>query len=474
MIPLSAAQISKILSAQKISGNREKVTESVTIDSRTASRGDCFFAIIGERLDGHDFACQALSAGASIVVAERPIHTIGTDSADITVIQVKDTTASLQGLASWLRQQLNPTVVGITGSLGKTTTKELTAALLRIRYNVHASPGNLNNQWGLPLSLLGLDESHQVMVAEMAMSQANEISSLATLANPSIGVITNVAPAHMENFVDLAAVAAAKGELAQKLPASGTLIVNADDPRTDAMPKKLAPHVAHVVRFGYDPSAEVRATNLVSIPDGWAFDLHIGSASRNIELRLPGAAGVPNFLAATATAHALNVTIDEIAAEASKLEPLPNRGAIHRSGSITLVDESYNASPMAMNMALEDFATLPTAGRRIAVLGDMLEMGDWTDQVHRDAGGKAAEIKVDLLLAVGTCAALMAEGATGNGMIRERIHAFDTAEEAASWLAPRLQDGDTVLVKGSRAIHLERVAQAVTTTPVGSNGVVEN
>ena len=469
MIPLSAAQISEILSAQTISGNPDKVAESVTIDSRTTSGGDCFFAIIGERLDGHDFACQAMSAGAVIVVAERPIHAIGADSADITVIQVKDTTASLQVLASWLRQQLNPTVVGITGSLGKTTTKELTAALLRIRYNVHASPGNLNNQWGLPLSLLGLEESHQVMVAEMAMSQANEISSLATLANPSIGVITNVAPAHMENFVDLAAVAAAKGELAQKLPASGTLIVNADDPHTDAMPEKLAPHVVHVVRFGCDASADVRATNLVSISDGWAFDLHIGSASRNIELRLPGAAGVPNFLAATATAHALDVTIDEIAAEASKLEPLPNRGAIHRIGSITLVDESYNASPMAMNMALEDFATLPTAG-----LGDMLEMGDWTDQVHRDAGGKAAEIKVDLLLAVGTCAALMAEGATGNGMIRERIHAFDTAEEAASWLAPRLQDGDTVLVKGSRAIHLERVAQAVTTAPVGSNGVMES
>ena len=474
MIPLSAAQISEILSAQTISGNPDKVAESVTIDSRTTSDGDCFFAIIGERLDGHDFACQAMSAGAGIVVAERPIHTIGTDSADITVIQVKDTTASLQGLASWLRQQLNPTVVGITGSLGKTTTKELTAALLRIRYNVHASPGNLNNQWGLPLSLLGLEANHQVMVAEMAMSQANEISSLAVVANPSIGVITNVAPAHMENFPDLAAVAAAKGELAQQLPTSGTLIVNADDPHTDAMPEKMAPHVVHVVRFGCDASADVRATNLVSISDGWAFDLHIGSASRNIELRLPGAAGVPNFLAATATAHALDVSIDEIAAEASKLEPLPNRGAIHRIGSITLVDESYNASPMAMNMALEDFATLPTAGRRIAVLGDMLEMGDWTDQVHRDAGGKAAEIKVDLLLAVGTCAALMAEGATGNGMIQERIHAFDTAEEAASWLAPRLQDGDTVLVKGSRAIHLERVAQAVTTAPVGSNGVMES
>ena len=164
MIPLSAAQISKILSAQKILGNREKVAESVTIDSRTAGRGDCFFAIIGERLDGHDFACQALSAGASIVVAERPIRTIGTDSADIAVIQVKDTTASLQVLASWLRQQLNPTVVGITGSLGKTTTKELTAALLGIRYNVHANPGNLNNQWGLPLSLLGLEESHALVV----------------------------------------------------------------------------------------------------------------------------------------------------------------------------------------------------------------------------------------------------------------------------------------------------------------------
>ena len=474
MIPLSAAQISEILKAPTISGNPDTVAVSVTIDSRTASPGDCFFAIIGERLDGHDFVDQALSAGADIVVVERLVHTIESGSASTTVIQVDDTTASLQVLASWLRQQLDPTVVGITGSLGKTSTKELSATLLGIRYNVHATPGNLNNQWGLPLSLLGLEPSHQVMVAEMAMSRANEISSLTAIANPSIGVITNVAPTHMENFADLAAVAHAKGELAQELPASGTLIVNADDPRTDAMPKKLAPHVTHVVRFGREASADVRATNLVPNSGGWMFDLHIGSTLRNIDLRLPGSAGVSNFLAAAATAHALEVSIDEIAGKATQLEPLPNRGAIHRTGSITLMDESYNASPLAVHIALETFAALPTAGRRIAVLGDMLEMGDWTDQVHRDAGRKAAEIDVDFLLVVGACAGLMAEGAIATGMTQETIHAFDTAEEAASWLAPRLQHGDTVLVKGSRAVHLERVAQAVTTAPVLSNGIVES
>ena len=473
MIPISAAQISAILSAPAISGNPDTVAKSVTIDSRTAGDGDCFFAIIGERLDGHDFVDQALSAGAGIVVVERPVETTGSDSADTAIIQVDDTTAALQMLAGWLRRQLDPTVVGITGSLGKTTTKELAAALLGIRYEVHATPGNLNNHWGLPLSLLGLEACHQVMVAEMAMSRAGDIGALARLADPSIGVVTNVAPAHMENFADLDAVAAAKGELVQELPASGTLIVNADDPRTDAMPKKLAPHVTDVVRFGCGASADVRATDLAPGSSGWTLNLHIGSASRSIDLRLAGAPGVSCFLAAAATAHALEISIDEIAAEAAKLEPLPNRGAIRRTNGITLMDESYNASPLAMHTALETLATLPADGRRIAVLGDMLEMGDWTDRVHREAGKKAAEIDVDLLVTVGACAELMAEGAGATGMTREAIHAFESAEEAASWLAPRLLHGDTVLVKGSRAVHLERVVQAVTTAAAVPNGVVE-
>ena len=473
MIPISAAQISEILSSPTISGNPDTVAESVTIDSRTAGDGDCFFAIIGERLDGHEFVDQALAAGASIVVVERPVETKGSvGGAAPAIIQVEDTTEALQVLGGWLRQQLDPTVVGITGSLGKTTTKDLTAALLRIRYDVHATPGNLNNHWGLPLSLLGLEAHHQVMVAEMAMSRATEIGALARLADPSVGVITNVAPAHMENFADLDAVAAAKGELAQELPASGTLIVNADDPRTDAIPKKLAPHVTDVVRFGCGAAADVRATDLTQDSGGWTLNLHIGSASRSIDLRLAGAPGVSCFLAAAATAHALEISIDEIATGAAKLELLPDRGAIRRTDGITLMDESYNASPLAMLAALETLATLPADGRRIAVLGDMLEMGDWTDRVHREAGRKAAEIDVGLLVTVGAYAELIAEGAAATGMTREAIHAFSTAEEAASWLAPRLLHGDTVLVKGSRAVHLERVVQAVTEAAV-PNGVVE-
>ena len=473
MIRLSAARIAEILEAPLISGNPDSIAQSVTIDSRTAAHGDCFFAIVGERLDGHDFIGQAVSEGAGIVVAARPLDEFGAVE-DTAVIQVQDTTAALQGLASWLRHKIDPTVIGITGSLGKTTTKELAAALLGTRYDVHATPGNLNNHWGLPLSLLGLEAHHQVMVAELAMSVAGEISALARLADPSIGVITNVAPAHMENFADLDAVAAAKGELALELPASATLIVNADDPRTDAMPTLLASHVTRVLRFGREPSADVRATDLSPSPSGWSLDLHIGSASRSIELRLPGAPGVSSFLAAAATAHAMEVAIDEIAERAATLEPLPNRGAIRQVDGVTLLDESYNASPLAVHAALETLAALPADGHHIAVLGDMLEMGEWTDRVHREAGKAAAEVGVDILVAVGDCATLLAEGASNTGMTPEAIHAFDTAEEAASWLAPRLQHGDAVLVKGSRAVHLERVVQAVTTAAAVSNGVGES
>jgi UDP-N-acetylmuramoyl-tripeptide--D-alanyl-D-alanine ligase len=396
-----------------------------------------------------------------------------TGTGGATVVRVEDTTRALQELARWLRHHLDPTVVAVTGSLGKTTTKELTAALLSTRYDVHATPGNLNNHWGLPLSLLGLEPHHELMVAEMAMSRAGEIRALARLAAPEVGVITNVAPAHMENFADLEAVAEAKGELAEELPASGTLIVSADDPRTSKMPQTVATHVSRVVRFGRHRDADVRAAGVAASASGWSFTLRVGAESRDITLNLPGIAGISSFLAAAAVAWALDVPLDAIAAQAPTLKPIANRGAVRLVDGLTLLDESYNASPVAVKAALDTLAGLPVEGRRVAVLGDMLEMGEWTDRVHREVGRRATEIGVDLLLAVGACADLIAEGAILAGMDEAAVHEFSTAEDAAAWLPERLRAGDALLVKGSRGVHLEHVVNAVTTASVIPNGAVD-
>jgi len=471
MIPLTARQIADAVDGRVVRGPAEATAGRVGIDSRRLGPGDCFFAIVGEHHDGHDFIAAAVESGAAVVVAQRLPEELAAEHTAL--IEVADTTAALQALGGWLRRQLDPTVIGITGSLGKTTTKELAATLIGLRFRVHATPGNLNNHWGLPLSLLGLEPHHDVMVAEMAMSAPGEIRALARIAMPEIGVITNIAPAHMMNFADLDEVAAAKGELAEELPSSGTLIVNADDPRATAMPEHRAPRVTHVLRFGCDDAADIRAADAERIDHGWRFDLRANGDSWPVELHLSGTAGLYCFLGAASTAWAVGVPFDEIAAHAAELRPLANRGGLHRLNHVTLLDESYNASPVAVNAALDTLAGLSGVSRHIAVLGDMLEMGEWTAQVHREVGARAAASGVDLLVAVGAFANLIVEGALASGMDEDNVVEFDSADQAAGWLAPRLASGDTILVKGSRAVHLEYVVDAIKATTAASTGARE-
>ena len=465
MIALRASEIVEAVGGQLLAGDPDALVESVTIDSRLVAAADCFFAIVGERHDGHDFLGDADAAGAAVLVAAQAPAAHTGDSA---LVVVEDTTAALQALAASLRVRLDPTVVAITGSLGKTTTKELAVTLLRTRLEVHATPGNLNNHWGLPLSLLGLEPHHQVMVAELAMNRAGEIRALAKLAAPDLGLITNVAPAHMENFADLDAVAAAKAELAEELKPNGVLVVNADDERTMALAEAFSARVAHLITFGRGEGASVWAVDVEASPSGrgWIFSLAFPETSPlAATLELPGAAGLANFLAAAAIAWALEIPPEVIAETAATLEPLPNRGAVRRlANGVVLLDESYNASPEAVKGALETLSGIAAEGRRVAVLGDMLELGDWTEATHREIGSRAAELGVDLIVAVGANAQEVAAGARDAGMADDATRRFEDAAEAAAWLMPVLRTGDLVLVKGSRAVHMERVVEAMEQT----------
>ena len=475
MIHMTASELGQACGGRLLHGSPDAVIENVVIDSRAVVPGACFFAIVGARTNGHAYLEAAISSGASaLVVHEEPDEQAR--EAGVAIIEVEDTTAALQSLAAAVRKRVDPRVVAITGSIGKTSTKHFTAALLRGHWDVHSTPGNLNNHWGLPLSLLGLEEHNEVMVAELAMSSPGEIRALARIASPQIGVITNVAPVHMEFFDSVEDVAAAKAELAEELPPTGTLIVNAADSRTAAMASRFAPRAGRVLTFGHDVDADIRTSNAAESDAGWRFQLDI-TDSDPVEVLLPltGAHTLMNFLAAAAVAHALGMTPEEIAEAALSLTFPAGRGqVVCLQDGVRIIDDSYNASPVAMMQSLDRLASLPATGRRILAAGDMLELGTWTEDAHRDVGGHAARRNIDVLIAVGEFAGFFAAGARTAGMAACRISCFATAEDAGSALAEDIRSGDLVLVKGSRAVHMERIIETLRQREVMSRHVAED
>ncbi len=464
MIPLSASRVAEIASGQVVAGDPTSVATEVKIDSRRVGHGDCFVAILGPRDDGHRYLQPSIASGASVLVIERPEvapHLVGLDSTG--VVLVADTTRALQDLARHVLAEIRPTVVAITGSVGKTTTKTLTHELLRGTRPTHATPGNFNNQWGLPLSLLGLEPHHAWMVAELGMSAAGEIAALAALAQPQLGVITNVAPVHMENFASVEGVAAAKRELAEGLEATGTLVVNADDPRTNRIGEESRERLARVLTFGRAPDADVRAAAVSSQGHGWQLDLVLPDRSvQEVGLPLPGKHSIANFLAAASAAWAMGVDPSEIARRAAGLRLPSMRGEIHQTPSgILVLDDSYNASPAAMISAIDALVQLPGDGRLVLAAGDMRELGTWSEEAHREVGLHAAQTGYDLIYTVGAMARDIGLGARAGGLGAEQIRSFTTADEAADAVATDLRPGDRLLVKGSRAVGMEAVTRAL-------------
>ncbi|HJO04025.1 MAG TPA: UDP-N-acetylmuramoyl-tripeptide--D-alanyl-D-alanine ligase [Acidobacteriota bacterium] len=464
MIPMTVGQLADVLGCDLETGSASGEIDRVVIDSRNVQSGDLFVAIVGPRDDGHRYLPQALASGAvAVVISRRDVLDHLANPHDAGFVRVEDTTMALQRLARHVRDVVAPTVIAITGSVGKTTTKALTHALLKTTESTHASPGNFNNQWGLPLSLLGLRSSHRWMVAELGMSAAGEIAELTRLARPSIAVITNVAPAHMENFDSLAGVAAAKQELADELPADGTLIVNADDAHTSAMGAARRQRGEPTIFYGIQHEAEISARRVEVVDAAWRFELRCGPADAAlVELPLPGEHSISNFLAAAAVAHALDIDATTIAARARDLTLPAMRGQVHHTDrGVVVIDDSYNASPAAMLTALETLAETAGTGRKILAVGDMLELGSWAEDAHREVGLHAAQLTVDRILTVGPLARDIGHGARAGGMPEEAITAFSMSDEAAEAIGAIVRPGDTVLVKGSRGIRMERIVQTL-------------
>ena len=426
----------------------KEVAQGYSIDSRTIQPGELFFAVKGERLDGHDFVHQALERGAvSAVVgkdqlARYPVKTC--------LLAVDDTLAALQTLATAVRRLWGKPLVGITGSVGKTTTKEAIAHVLAGRFRVLKSEGNFNNHFGLPLMLLKLEPEHDIAVIEMGMSHPGEITALAKMAQPEIGVVTVVAPVHLEFFDSIAGIARAKYELIESLPPTGTAVLNADDEYVSRFGREFK---GKVILFGTRSPADVRAENIQSRGvEGSEFDVVVDGHRQRASLPLVGAHNVTNALAATAVGLERGILLTEIVAALQTMRPADKRGQVVQVGNIKLLNDCYNSNPKALAAMVDALAAMP-AKRRIVVAGEMLELGPTGEELHRCAGRHIAEKKIDVLLGVRGLAQSMVDGAKQAGVRAEFVA---TPEEAGQWLVREARDGDVVLLKASRGVKLEK------------------
>jgi UDP-N-acetylmuramoyl-tripeptide--D-alanyl-D-alanine ligase len=445
--------------------NLSAPAEGYSIDSRTIQPGELFFAVKGERLDGHDFVEQALNKGAiAAVVSKDQLLRYGNRSG---LMAVEEPLSALQTLATAVRKLWGKTGIGITGSVGKTTTKEAIAHLLSIRYRVHRTKGNFNNHFGLPLGLLTLEPEYDLAVIEMGMSHAGEIAALAKIAQPNEGVVTAVSPVHLENFESISGIARAKYELIEALPHGGLAVLNADDEYVSQFGRDFK---GKVVTFGVQATADVRAEDIqLAGTEGTRFDLVCGGSRQAVLSPLLGKHNVSNALAAAAVAMEHGITPGEIAAALPSLQPADKRGQVLRFGNITVLYDCYNSSPTALKAAADTLEMLP-ARRRIAVVGEMLELGSTAEQLHRDCGLYLAQKKIDFLLGVRGLAKPMVEEASKAGMNAEFVA---TPEEAGRWLLRESREGDAVLLKASRGVKLEKALETWQRDPAKSRAVHE-
>ncbi|HEX2883221.1 MAG TPA: UDP-N-acetylmuramoyl-tripeptide--D-alanyl-D-alanine ligase [Candidatus Limnocylindria bacterium] len=433
-----------------------------SVDSRRVTPGSCYVALRGERVDGHGFVIDALRAGAVAALVERPLEL--PPDVDAAVVVVPDPLAALQELAAWWRSRHPVRVVGITGSTGKTIAKEIVADVLSRTLVTLRNEGNLNSETGLPMTLLRLEPTHEAAVLEMSMYTTGEIARLAEIAQPEVGVVLAVHPTHLERAGSIERIAQAKSELPAALGRDGLAVLNADDHRVAAMRAVTA---APVRTFGLSAEAEVRAEDVVSHGlDGTEFTLRAPWATRRLRSGSPGRHLVLHALAAAAVAERFTVPVDEVAAAIEAGSHAPHRmHVIHAASGVTLVDDTYNASPISVTAALEFLAETPVAAgkRRIAVLGDMLELGPDEERQHREVGARAAA-GTDVLVAVGERGRWIAEGARAEGA--PRVLQADDAAEAAELVEREVAPvpGEIVLLKASRGIELDRAVDLLRET----------
>ena len=466
MIRMDVRTIAEITGGHLMQNGASVELQGFSTDSRNLQPGELFIPLRGDNFDGHDYMNQAIQNGAAACLSEEMIGGLL-----VPVIKVNNTLKALGDLAAAMRRQFAGPVVGITGTSGKTTCKEMLAAILESTGPGLKSAGNFNNLIGVPLTLFDLQPEHRWAVVEMGMSERGEISRLAEIARPNIGMITNVGAGHLENFDGISGVARAKGELFIGLPSDGVALINADDPEVLQLP--VANGVRRVL-FGTVSEADVKAENIAGHNGSVSFDLVVEGEVKKVVLPLPGRHNVANALAAAAAAYVIGVGLEQIVSGLQAFKPCPGRMELFvLTEDIVVLDDSYNANPLSVHAALDALHDLGSAGRRIAVLGDMLELGPTGPELHHHIGALAAE-RVDWLFTYGALAGEIARGAVESGFPQERVFSATSHDELAASLIEILHSGDRVLVKGSRGMRMEKVIDALRiarqATAVNGNG----
>ena len=453
MIEMTLGQINEAIQGDLTGAAGDIPVAVVSTDSRTIKPGQVFFALAGERFDGHSFVPEVLEAGALAVVVSKKLPQL---PVSMPLISVDDTLTAYGALAGWVRRQFEVTVIGVTGSAGKTTTKDMIGSIVELSAPALVAPHTENNEIGVPRTLLNLDDKHQYCVLEMAMRGPHEIDYLAGIASPQIGVITNIGRTHIGRLGSQEAIAQAKAELLNSLPAQGTAVLNADDFYSPLLTEMAT---CRVISFGTSPEAQVRATDIrLRGLEGSDFRLQIGAETIPVSIKLPGHHNILNAAAAAAAAWAATGTTTHIAQGLQSCAGEAMRWERHQApeGAV-IINDAYNASPSSVAAALEVLGQL--AGRKIFVFGDMLELGETSEDEHRRVGQLCAQQGIDWLITLGHWAPLAAAEAESAGL---RTDVADSPHQAAQLIKAQLTADDVVLVKASRKIGLEKVAEELT------------
>lgn len=459
---ITAHELVLTMDGRQISGLPNVPLGGISTDSRTIGPGEIFFALKGERYDGHDFLTDVVKAGGAGVIVEHGAavpEQLATDG--LVVITVASTLDALGDLARWWRKQWARKVVAITGSNGKSTTKEMTASILAREANTKKSPGSFNNLVGLPLTILSLEESHEMAVLEMGMNRPGEIARLTQIADPDIGLITNVATAHLEGLGDIHGVIEAKGELLREMSDNSTAVLNGDDEFFSELASKAR---GPIVTFGLGKTNQIRGENIKKLSHGaQAFDIRLNSEQVAVSLELPGTHNVYNALAAAAVASCLSLSKQVIASGLKGFIPLGGRFQVTElKGDIRIIDDTYNANPSSLGAALQTVEELRANKQGLVVaLGEMLELGRETSQYHIDAGKLVASAGARYLVALGEHGAHIIEGARRAGMKRDQTYLASSHAEMIEALRANVREHDIVLLKGSRKVSLDKVVEAM-------------
>lgn len=458
---MNLGQLAELCDARLIRGNPDAPVERISTDTRSLTPRSCFVALQGPRFDGHEFVSDAARSGASAAVVSDPTRAINSPSA-LALLQVQDTLTALHKLATNYRRLLPPTtrLIGISGACGKTTTKEMIAAVLGERFHIAKTPANQNNHIGVPLSLLSVEPTHEFGVIELGSNHPGEMRVLAELVRPEIAVVTNIGLAHVEFLGDEAGVAQEEGTPLEYLPRNGDglAVLNADDKWCQELRSRTR---ATVITIGIDQFADIRASNIV-INGDVKFRLNIARKREDVivRLRTVGRHQIYNALQAAAVGYFAGMDLDEIREGLENVEYPAMRMQVVDRGGIRFVNDCYNANVPSMRAALQMIREQPWPGRKIAILGDMLELGEWSESAHRQVGELAAQSELTLLLTVGPRAKQIAEAALAAGMEMHRVLILQDAVEAQDAARGLLKEGDFVLVKGSRKLGLERILES--------------